>query len=115
MDPFPYLNPKYRLAATVTLFLKNIIISPTPPINASLVQKPFDFKERKPKSAHSTMATYKQRNPQDEQEDEGYSTESGGSDLDYDSDTDPSWSVFEETRSNLSRLSVKKKSKPRLV
>ncbi|KAB5564027.1 hypothetical protein DKX38_004081 [Salix brachista] len=58
------------------------------------------------------MATYKQRNPQDEQEDEGYSTESGGSDLDYDSDTDPSWSVFEETRSNLSRLSVMKKSKP---
>ncbi|KAJ6327374.1 hypothetical protein OIU78_014288 [Salix suchowensis] len=58
------------------------------------------------------MATYKQRNPQDEQEDEGYSTESGGSDLDYDSDNDPSWSVFEETRSDLSRLSVKKKSKP---
>jgi hypothetical protein len=61
------------------------------------------------------MVTYKQKKPQDEQEEEVYSTESGGSDPDYDSDTDPSYSIIEETRSNLSRLSIKKKSKSRLV
>uniref|UniRef100_A0A6N2MZM0 SAP domain-containing protein n=1 Tax=Salix viminalis TaxID=40686 RepID=A0A6N2MZM0_SALVM len=61
------------------------------------------------------MATYKQRNPQDEQQEEGYSTESGGSDMDYDSDNDPGWSVFEETQSDLSRLSIKKKSNSRVA
>jgi hypothetical protein len=32
------------------------------------------------------MVTYKQKKPQDEQEEEVYSTESGGSDPDYDTD-----------------------------
>jgi hypothetical protein len=61
------------------------------------------------------MVTSKQKKPQDEQQEEVSSTESGGSDPDYDSDTDPSYSIIEETRSNLSRLSIKKKSKSRLV
>ncbi|XP_011036487.1 PREDICTED: zinc finger CCCH domain-containing protein 62-like [Populus euphratica] len=62
------------------------------------------------------MVTYKQKKPQDEQEEEEvYSAESGGSDPDYGSDTDPSYSIFEETRSNLSRLSIKKKSKSRVA
>lgn len=62
------------------------------------------------------MVTYKQKKPQDEQQqEEVYGTESGGSDPDYDSDTDPSYSIIEETRSNFSRLSIKKKSKSRLV
>ncbi|XP_061980758.1 zinc finger CCCH domain-containing protein 62-like [Populus nigra] len=62
------------------------------------------------------MVTYKQKKPQDEQQqEEVYGTESGGSDPDYDSDTDPSYSIIEETRSNLSRLSIKKKSKSRVA
>ncbi|KAL3598547.1 hypothetical protein D5086_006465 [Populus alba] len=62
------------------------------------------------------MVTDKQKKPQDEQEEEEvYSTESEGSDPDYDSDTDPSYSIIEDTRSKVSRLSIKKKSKSRVA
>lgn len=61
------------------------------------------------------MANFEQQKPQhhrdlEEEEEEDYS-EGGGSDAEYDSDMDPSYSVLEEsTRCKLAKLSIKKKS-----
>ncbi|KAH9713773.1 hypothetical protein KPL71_020458 [Citrus sinensis] len=49
-----------------------------------------------------------------EEGDDEYSTDSGGSDLGYDSDLDPSYSPLEDTHATFSKLSIGKKSKSRI-
>ncbi|KAH9665354.1 zinc finger CCCH domain-containing protein 62 [Citrus sinensis] len=49
-----------------------------------------------------------------EEGDDEYSTESGGSDLGYDSDLDPSYNPLEDTHATFSKLSIGKKSKSRI-
>lgn len=49
-----------------------------------------------------------------EEEGDDYSTESGGSDLGYDSDLDPSYSTLEDTHATFSKLSIRKKSESRI-
>ncbi|KAJ8755833.1 hypothetical protein K2173_024378 [Erythroxylum novogranatense] len=51
--------------------------------------------------------------PKPHRDDEEDYMETDGSDSDYDSDMDPSYSIIEETGNKLSNLSIKKKSTPR--